>query len=346
MKSGIRHRVTLASFVLGAMLSALSSEGRADDKNRITLLEENDSLYVNSDKHYTQGVRISDLGPDLEPKSGWNDPWIFVNRLVPIFAEDDAVPPSRRYAFLLGQSVFTPKNLTLKPPDPHDRPYGGWLYTGMGLLQESNHRMLENLEMDAGIVGPSALGKQVQNNWHQLIAKQEARGWSNQIQNEPGVLISYERLWRLPLIGGGIDGVDFVPAAGATVGNVYTYGDIGGLLRIGKNLRVDYGPARVRPALSGTDYFDGDALDGKLGYYIYAGAQGRVVGRNIFLDGDSFRQSPNINKKTYVADLEAGFTVLWSTKIRFDFSIVRRTEEFVGQHTPDEIGTAALAFSW
>jgi lipid A 3-O-deacylase len=341
----LHPRALPAALVIGVMLPALSHPTWADDKSRISLLEENDSLYVNSDKHYTQGLRISYLGPDVAAGSGWNDPFILFNRLVPIFAED-TTPASRRYAFLLGQSIFTPKNLTLKPPDPHDRPYAGWLYSGASLLQETDHSMLENLELDAGVIGPAALGKQVQNDWHQFIGAEEARGWSRQIQNEPGVLISYERLWRLPLIGGGIDGVDFVPQAGATVGNVYTYGDIGGLLRIGKNLRADYGPVRVRPALSGTDYFDGDALDGKLGFYVYAGAQGRVVGRDIFLDGNSFRQSPSINKKTYVADLQTGFALFWSTRIRVDFSIVRRTEEFVGQKTPDEIGTAALAFSW
>jgi lipid A 3-O-deacylase len=345
MARGTHHPLTLTSLVFCAMLSMLPVNARADDKNRISLLEENDSLYVNSDKHYTQGVRISDLGPDLEPGSGWNDPWSFINRRSPIFAED-GTPFSRHYDFLLGQSIFTPKNLTLKPPDPHDRPYGGWLYTGVALLQESDRRMLENLEIDAGIVGPAALGKQVQNDWHQFIDKGQARGWSSEIQNEPGILISYERLWRLPLTGAGSDGVDFVPQAGATIGNVFTYGDVGGMLRIGKNLRADYGPARVRPALSGTDYFDGDALSGKLGFYVYAGAQGRVVGRDIFLDGNSFRQSASIHKKTYIADLQTGFAVFWSTRLRLDFSIVRRTEEFVGQHTPDEIGTAALAFSW
>ena len=54
----------------------------------------------------------------------------------------------------LGQSIFTPQNLTLKPPDPRDRPYAAWLYAGTSLLQESNRHMLENLELDLGVVGP------------------------------------------------------------------------------------------------------------------------------------------------------------------------------------------------
>jgi lipid A 3-O-deacylase len=317
----------------------------ADGTNRFSLLEENDSLYFNSDKHYTQGLRLSNLGPDIGGQSAWQGPFNLLSDIAPVFSQDGA-KSSRRYSMLFGQSIFTPKNLTLKPPDPHDRPYGGWLYGGVSLLQETNERMLENFEVDLGVVGPGALGKQVQNNFHQLIGVGQAKGWSNQIQHEVGGMLSYERLWRLPLIGDGTDGLDVVPQVGATVGNVFTYGDAGGMIRIGKNLRADYGPARIRPALSGTDYFNSDLLDDNFGFYVFAGAQGRVVGRNIFLDGNSFRQSPQIRKKTLVADLQAGVSVFWSTALRMDFSAVRRTDEFVGQRAPDVIGTAALTFSW
>jgi lipid A 3-O-deacylase len=92
-----------------------------------------------------------------------------------------------------------------------------------------------------------------------------------------------------------------------TAGNIMTFGDVGGLLRIGKGLQADYGPIRVRPALSGTDYFDAAALDGEVGWYFFASAQGRAVGRNIFLDGNTFRRSLSVSKKNFVADLPAAF---------------------------------------
>ena len=115
---------------------------------------------------------------------------------------------------------------------------------------------------------------------------------------------------------------------------------------IGKNLQADYGPARIRPALSGTDYFNSNYIEGDFGYYFFAGTQGRIVGQNIFLDGNSFRTSRNVTKKPLVGDLQAGFSVFTSKAFRVDFSVVRRTEEFQGQTTPDVIGTAALSFAW
>lgn len=317
---------------------------RADDAVRTSVLEENDSLYFNSDKHYTQGLRIADLLPSLGAASAWNLPFDTLH-WAGIFPADPAGGRDRRYAIFLGQSIFTPKNVAIKPPPANDRPYAGWLYAGVSLLQDSDGRRLENLELDLGAVGPVALGEQVQNDFHQLIGAQRANGWSDQIQNEPGIDISYERLWRVPLIGAR-SGIDFVPQLGATVGNVFTYGEVGGLVRIGRHLDADYGPVRIRPGLSGTDYFNATRLGGATGYYFFIGAQGRVVGRNIFLDGNSFRTSPAIAKKTLVGDLEVGVSVFWSSRFRVDFSVVSRSEEFVGQRTPDEIGTAALAFSW
>src|SRR5206468_4254362 len=152
-------------------------------------------LFFNSDKHYTQGLRLSDLGPSVKQESGWNGLFDFVGRNTPLFQASQ----NRRVALFLGQNIFTPKNVNLKPPDPRDRPYAGWLYIGASLLQDTDSQMLENLELDAGVIGPGSLAKQTQNDFHQFIGVSQARGWSSQLQNEPGIMLSYERLWRLPL---------------------------------------------------------------------------------------------------------------------------------------------------
>ncbi len=280
-------------FVLGALLAAIWC-GRvlADDYGRFDILEENDSLYFHTDKHYTQGMRLSYLSPSVKAGDDFDRPFDYLSANTPIFAADNS---DRRYALLFGQSIFTPENLTLRPPSSHDRPYAGWLYGGVSLLQKDGDGSLENLELDLGVVGPGALGKQVQNDWHQFIGIRQAQGWSDQIQNEPGAVLAYQRLWRFRFAGDDGFGLDAVPEAGATIGNVFDYGELGGMIRIGSGLGADYGPARVRPALSGTDYFDSTRVGDGLGGYFYIGTQGRVVGRNIFLDGNSFRQSPSVD---------------------------------------------------
>jgi hypothetical protein len=73
-------------------------------------------------------------------------------------------------------------------------------------------------------------GKQVQNDFHQLIGVAQARGWSSQLQNEIGVVLSFERLWRQWIVGDNGFGIDIVPQVGASVGNIFTYGDAGALV--------------------------------------------------------------------------------------------------------------------
>jgi lipid A 3-O-deacylase len=334
----------LVIVLLAVAATAAPRQARADTTERFNILEENDSIYFKSDRHYTQGLRVSLLGPDIGAASGWNGPFGLFDDIAPIFG--NAAQRSRRYSVFLGQSLFTPSNLQQKPPDPRDRPYGGWLYVGASLLQESDRHVLENVELDLGVVGPGALGKQTQNDFHQLIGVKEAQGWSSQIQNEPGGALSYDRLWRFAVLGDGNDGIDVVPQAGATLGNVFTYAQTGGMLRIGKNLHADYGPVRIRPALSGTDYFDADQLDGELGFYWFVGGQGRAMAHDIFLDGNTSRQSPNVRRRVFVGDLETGFSVFWSNAVRLDFAAVRRTKEFFGQQADDLVGTGALTVTW
>jgi hypothetical protein len=308
----------------------------------LSVIEENDSLFFNSDDHYTQGLRIAWLGPDVKPDSGWNQPFDVLGGLLPVFAAGEA-ERSRRYALSLGQSFFTPNAIAANPPDPRDRPYAGWLYLGADLLQDSDRRMLEHLELQLGVVGPAALGKQVQRTWHDLIGATEPEGWDSQLHNEPGLVLSYERKWRF---GTGNDGVDVIPELGASLGNVLTYGEGGAMLRFGHNLQADYGPARIRPALSGTDYFNRDYMDGDFGIYGFVGAQGRAVGRNIFLDGNTVRASPSVDREPLVADLQAGVSIFSRSGMRLDVSVVHRTEEFEGQHGGDNFGIVSFGASW
>jgi hypothetical protein len=343
----ILPRLLLSSLVAGWISCVTIPAADANDKaERVTVLEENDSLYFNSDKHYTQGLRFSYLGPALDPQSEWDTPFDFLAGIPTVFTPSRVGEHrQRRYAVFVGQSIFTPKDLRRSPPDPTDRPYAGWLYGGISLLQEADQHVLENVELDIGIVGPAALGQPVQNDWHQLIGARTARGWGSQIHDEPGLMLTYERAWR-ERIWGRDSGIDVIPGAGATVGNVFTYGQVGALLRIGTGLAVDYGPVRIRPALSGTDFFASGRARDKSGYYVFAGVQARIVGRNLFLDGNSFQSSPGVDKKPLVADFQAGFSLFWSDAARLDFSVVERTEEFKGQRHFDPIGTASFAFSW
>jgi lipid A 3-O-deacylase len=346
----VRHVGLVALAVLGCCPGALAADLPAavpvpatapvvaplpQESGRFTLIEENDALMPRpTDRWYTQGLELNYLSA---PIAGTG-----VAAFLPSSYLDPGSFRAQRFELVLGQTIFTPQNLRLNPPDPTDRPYAAWLYAGAGLYQETDHRSLDHLQLLVGVVGPAALGEQVQNGFHDLISginsQVTAAGWGSQLKNEAGVMLSYEHKWRWGAPLGGGFGVDFIPEVGATVGNVLTYGEVGAMLRLGQNLNADYGPARIKPALSGTTWFDPSQLQGPMGWYIFVGAQGKAVARNIFLDGNTFVASPSVTKETLVADLSGGVSFFWADLAKVDFVLTWRSKEFVGQPEPDRYG--------
>ncbi len=324
------------------------AENEAGNPGRFSIISENDYYVSPDDKHYTNGVRIAYLSGRVTPDGFWDGAFNGLSRTGLIF--DGTEAHKRKYGFHLGQSMFTPNDTQSVVAPERDRPYAAWLYGGVNMLQETrhdSHDTLENFELEGGVIGRWALGGVTQNDFHQFIGVDQAKGWRNELKNEPGIMLTYERKWRFqqPLYGN--LAIDAIPELGGTAGNIMTYGQASLLLRFGQNLKADYGPSRIRPSLSGTDWFDADRLDGQFGWYIYAGAQGRAVARNIFLDGNSFVNSPHVNKKPLVADLVTGAALFWSNSIRLDFTFTQRTNEFYNQtgHV-DRFGGVNLTFQF
>ena len=337
---GQRFGFLLGLAVFSSTVQAADHDYGVSDNGRLTLMEENDKFASHDDRQYTQGLRLSFLSKAVTPSGFWDQPYGLLSDNLPIFSGPDR---KRKYEWtILGQSIFTPANTSTENPSPKDRPYSAWLYTGVDLLQETkktNYHTLENVEILIGVVGPAALGNLTQNDFHQFIGVDSALGWHNQIKNEPGFVLSYERKWRFqqPLFGN--FAVDAIPEIGASGGNVLTYAEAGGMVRVGQNLAADYGPDRIRPSLSGTSWFDASQLDGKLGWYVFLGTQGRAVGQNIFLQGNTFRESAGVDKKPLVADFTGGASLFWSSLARVDFTVTQRTKEFYGQRGhPDRFG--------
>jgi hypothetical protein len=69
------------------------------------------------------------------------------------------------------------------------------------------------------------------------------------------------------------------------------------------------------------------------------------VGRNTFLDGSTFRDSPSVDRKTFQYDIAAGVAVAWP-RTRLGFSVVRRSREFAGQISADRYGQLVLSFAY
>ncbi len=308
----------------------------------VTGVAENDLFAQNNaDRHYSNGVRAA----LFFEKSELHDALWELAAKLPLLSND------RRWSvgFAIGHNIYTPEDKQRLDPILGDRPYAGWLHGG-AVLQSRTATSLETLELDLGVVGPAALGEEVQNNWHRYVAHvPEARGWSNQLRNEPGVLLVYERRRSMlsaavtepalkSLLGSDL-GVDLLGNLSGSVGNVLTYGGAGATLRFGDNLGVDFGPPRIQPALAGSDtFYPVDVF----AWYAFVGAEMRAVAHNIFLDGNSFKDSQSVSRKLFVADLQGGVVLVFN-RVRFSYTQTLRTREFDGQKRPDWFGSLSAS---
>lgn len=93
----------------------------------------------------------------------------------------------------------------------------------------------------------------------------------------------------------GLFNLEIMPNFGINPGNVFTYASGGTSIRFGWRIPEDYGTPRIQPSIPGSSYFS----TSQFGIYTFAGVEGRAVARNIFLDGNSFRDG----LKAYSQDL-------------------------------------------
>lgn len=317
--------------------------------NEVQVQVENDK-WAGTDRYYTNGVKAG-VGLRVEHVPG------FVRRFAEstlergcrAFGGEAASAPCARETLsagvFAGQQLYTPRRTGIATAQPDDRPWAAWLYAGLVLQMmagddASPRASLGTLEVDVGLVGPAALGEEVQNMWHRLIDVPEALGWNNQIRNEPAFLVAYLHKEKFDY-----GGVQLIPHAGVTLGTVTTLARAGALLRVGHNM-TGFGPDRIEP--SGTMLQNTRRKTGRCPtwsvceWYLFAGFDQRLVAYNIFLDGTVFRSGPSVDRRTGVRDLSAGASVRFGS-VRLTASRVQRSEEFT---TPLRGGGTQTFFSF
>lgn len=315
-----------------------------------TILEEDDFWAPqNKDRHYTHGIRFSATSGDVVGDF-WRAPFDWLGD-ISVFPKGDGAPGgelvSRRYNLIpLGQNMYTPQDPTRFTPDPRDRPYAGWLYGGVGMMQDTPGSGgatdgFDDIELKLGIVGPGSLAHATQTRFHLLIDVQPFQGWHAQIPNEWTGDLFYQHKWRYHAETDSGWGWDALPQWDIRAGNVYDYLGAGGLLRIGRNLRGDWGPPHI-DLNTGADYINPTRFTaGDWGAYLFAGGEARAVGHNIFLDGNDFEPSAHVRKIPAVGDAIAGVAFLWG-HYRLAYTYVYRSPEFFHQDGPDHYGSLNL----
>jgi hypothetical protein len=315
------------------------------------LYMEND-LFSNTDRNYTNGVRLSWVSPDLTDYR--DDPrlpdWVGdfnrqFDRLL-----DFRQGESRNLVISVGQLIYTPEDNEAQQLIEDDRPYAGYLYTTFGYHARRRNR-LDSVEVNLGWVGPSALGEQTQDLIHDLRNIETFAGWDNQLRDEPTIQLVYETKHRLfkHRLPGNLEH-DFISHGGGALGNVGTYLNGGGEYRLGWDLPDDFGTSAIRPAGDNSAPGKRDprlrAREATLyGFHVFLSLDARLVLRDIFLDGNTWKDSHSVDKEPVVVDAAIGFSFLVGAW-KLSYAQVVRTREFEEQPHHHEYGSVSISYTW
>jgi hypothetical protein len=320
-----------------------TSYGDLFRSSAFTLTSENDKYFAGTDHHYTNGLKLAFLGTTRLDESPDFIRWI--TKQVPTLRQD-AARQDYKVGLSFGQDIFTPSDTTRAIPDPTDRPYAAWLYTSVNLQAVSpDGKTLRIVEITFGMVGPAALGGQVQNSFHRMIGDDTAKGWDHQLKNEPGLIFGLERRRRMLRqdLGSPQLSADLIGHYGIALGNIRTNVYSGPTVRIGWHLPEDFGADLIRP--SGGNV----APVRSASVYVFVSSKAQAVARDIFLDGNPWRVGPSVDKRPVVGDLAVGLVGRFPMRLgairglQFAYTQNYRTNEFYGQVKPDVFGSISAS---
>jgi len=234
------------------------------------------------DEEYTSGVHLTYEGGDA-PR--WARRFLHGRPICTAGAT-----PCRSSRMEIGQDIYTP---SVSPDDPHAspgaRPNAGWLYLTQAARVVSPSRF-DELAVTVGVTGPPSLGHLMQQVAHQAAPEfNRPTDWTQQIGFEPGLIVRYEARRRATIRDGEGLGVDIAPYAAGSVGNVVASADAGFDTRLGWHLGAPWLPSNEGFTFAFT-----------------AGASGQAVARSLFLDGNTFHDSPRVGHEPLVGSGHAG----------------------------------------
>ncbi|KAF1685286.1 hypothetical protein B1992_12910 [Pseudoxanthomonas broegbernensis] len=296
------------------------------------------------DQGYTNGAQLTLVSPNLNDYT--DDPCLprlarWINRRL------ERLQPGRfdqqNMVFSIGQGLFTPTDHSRSDLIENDRPYAAVLLASFG-FNARNRSQLRTTQLQVGVVGPAALGRQVQEAVHGFTGSEEFMGWDHQLRNEPVLRLVHERMRRWPGNGGfHADGWawDAIAHWGGALGNLSTHANTGMEVRLGWKIPDDFGSTPLRPAGENT----APRIAGRArgwSAHLFLTSDARWVLHDITLDGNTFRASHGVDRRPLVADLGYGVAIM---RGRWKFALARyhRSREFQKQEEAPAFGSFTIS---
>ncbi len=290
----------LAVLAVLAAAGATGANAAGGDARWYTQID-NDVLY-GTDRWYTSGVRIARVAPY----------------------------DGREWEWGLLQEIYTPE---AKRSNPIDRPPAGRLLATLARHDRAPGDW-RTVELDLGVTGPAALGRQAQDLIHRFVPAPHEE-WSHQRSNRADLQLAWVDSRQVYADRDAALGVN--AHYGVVLGNQIAFAHAGLELRFGAGPASGMSSPVLRFAATPPPSLRGLAT----GWSWFVGTSLRAVARNRLLDPNSEYTGPEIARHRLVQRFGGGFTWInrWST---LALALVHDSREFVGQRRAHGFGSLTI----
>ena len=301
--------------------------------DRVNIYFENDT-FTQTDSGYTGGGRLSALY--FIPQEDY-----FIYDLFFLdFGETNSY-----FTFAISNQIFTPNDISETQLIVDDRPYAGWSFLEAGIHKSSTNN-LRSLSLKVGVIGPASHSDDIQKGIHETIGSEYIDGWDNQLKNEVGVNLKYTHKWLHKTASIGDFEISVVPFISTEVGNVAINATAGASWRLGYNIPKDFGVSSIDigadPGIPVYNEYE-NVKKSVWSFSFNLIAAGSVIGKDIFLDGNTFSDSHSVEKEDLVHYYGFGLTYRYKNFV-FDFIEVYNSRKFKKETKGHGVGT--MVFSW
>lgn len=324
-------------FIALCCLFVSSHTNAKDDKPALfTFTFEND-IFVGEDNGYTNGLGFTFGKGPFDDFSDENLPvwqyWLIKNTYI------STMPGKRRgVANMFFQRMQTPDDILATELIEYDVPYVG-LLAWQGTMYAWDNGISDQLSLYFGAVGPIAFGEEAQKIVHKTLGSEEPLGWGNQIENELIINIEARRIWKLYRSSGERLQFDVLGITGAEAGNLKSAAKAGVAFRWGTNLQSSF----VTFSLQADRQVNPLALSSKDDFYVFIGARGDYVYNDIFIDGNTFRDSHSVPLEHAQNQLSAG--VVWNIdRCGFVFQFSSNSSKMTLVDEREKFGSVSITY--
>lgn len=276
--------VRLRKLVSGLALLLCASQAQADLAGFQAHWDNDSWLRGGTDRWYTNGIRLSWTRQCAAEDQGVTTGLRAAGHLLGLTDADAGNCTRRnkspRMAYTIGQTMYTPNNITKPGPQPLDRPWAGFLYAAASAI-DYDDKFARATELKLGITGPASRAEWAQKWIHRTFDAPTPAGWSNQLHTRLGVQLSHTVIRRFESLS--TSWISAQASGSASLGTLRNYASVGAAVLVGR-LQGHDGPVLVG---NEGDFVIQD-FSNRTQYqhpYAFVAVAGTAVASNWFLDG-------------------------------------------------------------